>query len=188
MLVVVERSLRWTRVVLGSLQPLLELAIEQLALLALGAKLLLEALLSLGRPAAELVERGAEIVHRPRRGRRLVRDDRPQLGVERELGLAARTLDRERRCGHWRHASSVSEGRQAVRQCQRWPSSPTSSRGRAAATTPFKTAAAATSSTITPPGAGGTPPPAKRFAASTFSSNWRHGKCGPDGWCTMRSR
>src|SRR5262245_25839239 len=188
MLVVVERSLRRTWVVLGFLQPLLELSIEKLALLALGAELLLEALLALGRPAAELVERGSEIVHRPLGGRRLVRDHRPELRIERELGLAARTLDRERRRGHWRHASSVSGGRQAVRQCRRWPISSTSFPGRAAATTLFKTAAAATSTTTTVHGAGGIPPPATRSAVSTSSSSSRRGRCGRGAWCTTRSR
>src|SRR5207247_9515742 len=117
MLVVVERSLRRRRIVLGLLRTLLELAVEKLALLALGAELLLEALLALGGPGAELVERRAEIVHRPRRRRRLVRDDRLKLRIERELGLAARTIDRERGRDHGRHASSVAGGRQAVRQC-----------------------------------------------------------------------
>ena len=93
MLLVVERSLRWARIVLGLLQALLELAVEQLALLALGAELLFEALLTLGGLAAKLVERGPQVVDGPRRGRCLVRDDGPELGVERELGLAARALD-----------------------------------------------------------------------------------------------
>jgi hypothetical protein len=48
MLVVVERSLRGAGVVLGLLEPLLELAVQELALLTLGAELLLEALLPLG--------------------------------------------------------------------------------------------------------------------------------------------
>ena len=97
MLLVVERSLRRVGVVLGLLQAFLELAVEQLALLAFGPQLLPEALLALGRLGAEHVEGGAEIVDRSRGRRRLVGDDGPELGVDRELGLAARTLDRERR-------------------------------------------------------------------------------------------
>src|SRR5690348_8285508 len=100
MLVVIERSLGRPRIVLGPLEALLEFAVEQLALLALGAELLLEALLALCGPAAKLVEGGAQIIDGPRRRRRHVRDDGLELGVERELGLAARALDGERRVRH----------------------------------------------------------------------------------------
>jgi hypothetical protein len=50
MLLVVERSLRWTWIVLGPLEALLELPVQELALLALGSELLLKALLPLGGP------------------------------------------------------------------------------------------------------------------------------------------
>src|SRR2546427_10461094 len=96
MLLVVERSLRRGGVVLGLLQTLLELAIEELALLAFGAELLLEALLALGGLRAALVEGGAEIFDRPRGRRRLGRDDGLKLRIQRELGHAARALDRQR--------------------------------------------------------------------------------------------
>src|SRR5690348_11155016 len=100
MLVVIERSLGRPGIVLGPLEALLELAVEQLALLALGAQLLLETLLALGGPGAKLVEGRAQIVDGARRRRRNVRDDGLEVGVERELGLAARALDGERRVRH----------------------------------------------------------------------------------------
>src|SRR5947209_5047621 len=92
MLLVIERSLRRRGVVLGLLQPLLELAVEKLALLSLGAELLLEALLALGGLGAKLVEDGAE------------------LRVQRELSLAARALDGERRSGHGATLAAWPEG------------------------------------------------------------------------------
>src|SRR5256712_4335566 len=110
MLLVIERSLRRRGVVLGLLQPLLELAVEKLALLSLGAELLLEALLALGGLGAKLVERGAEIVDRARRRWRLVRDEGAELRVQRELGLAARALDGERRSGHGATLAAWPEG------------------------------------------------------------------------------
>src|SRR3989442_12892690 len=99
MLLVIERSLRRRGVVLGLLQPLLELAVEKLALLSLGAELLLEALLALGGLGAKLVERGAEIVDRARRRWRLVRDDGAELPGQRELGRPARAPAGARACG-----------------------------------------------------------------------------------------
>src|SRR5437867_3832365 len=110
MSLVVEWSLGRPGVVLGLLQARLELAVEKLALLALGAELLLEALLALGRLRAKLVERGAEVVDRSRRRRRLVRDDGPELRVQRELGLAARALDGERWLGHVAKLAACPEG------------------------------------------------------------------------------
>src|SRR5437867_3079170 len=110
MLLVVERSLRRPGGILGLFEALLELAVEKLALLALGAELLLEALLALGGLRPELVEGGAEVVDRPRGRRRLVRDDGLELGIQRELRLAARTLDRERRSGHGVKLAARPEG------------------------------------------------------------------------------
>src|SRR3989442_13657555 len=96
MLLVVVRSLGRPGIVLGPFEALLELPVEQLALLALGAELLLEALLPLGGLRAKLVERGAQIVDGPRRGRRLVRDHGSKPPGERGLGLAARAPGRGR--------------------------------------------------------------------------------------------
>src|SRR5215475_10689265 len=167
MLVVVERSLGRTGIVLGLLEALLELAVEQLALLALGAELLLEALLSFGGPRAKLVEGGAQVVDGTPRRRWLVRDDGPELGVERELGLAAGALDGERRVRHGAKLAVGPQGRQAVRQCRRWPISPTSFPGPAVGTTPFRNVGAGTSITTTARGAGGTRGHPRRSAAST---------------------
>src|SRR5215468_2074152 len=188
MLVVVERSLRRPRIVLGPLEALLELAVEELALLALGAELLLEALLSLGGPGAELVERGAQIVDGASRRRWLVRDDGAELSVERQLGPTAGALDGERSIGHGAKLAAGPQGRQAVRQCRRWAISPTSFPGRAAGTTRSRNVGAATSTTTTARGAAGTRPRPRTCAGSTSSSSSRRGSSGPDGWCTTRSR
>src|SRR5262245_18596754 len=167
MLLVVVQSLGRTGIVLGPLEAFLELPVEQLALLALGPELLLEALLPLGGLAAELVERGAQIVDGPRRGRRLVRDHGAKLRIERELGLAARALDGERRVRHGATLAARPQGRQAVRQCRRCPISPTSFPGRAVGTTPFRNVGAGTSTTTTAHGAAGTPAPPRTFGACT---------------------
>src|SRR5437879_6151166 len=165
MLLVVVRSLGRPGIVLGPFEALLELPVEQLALLALGAELLLEALLPLGGLRAKLVERGAQIVDGPRRGRRLVRDHGSKLRVERELGLAARALDRERRVRHSATLAARPQGRQAVRQCRRWATSPTSFPGPAVGTTRFRNVGAGTSTITTARGVGGTRVPPRTFAA-----------------------
>src|SRR5262249_48426684 len=188
MLVVVERSLGRTRIVLGPLEAFLELAVEELALLTLRAELLLEALLALGGPGAKLVEGGAQVVHRSRRRRWHVGDDGFELGVERQLGLAAGALDGERRVRHGAKLAVGPQGRQAVRQCRRWAISPTSFPGLAAGTTPSRNVGAATSTTTTARGADGTRVRPRTCGGSTSSSSFRHGSSGPDGWCTTRSR
>src|SRR5436309_3253005 len=188
MLVVVERSLGRRGIVLGPLEALLELAVQQLALLALGAELLLEALLALRGLRAELVEGGAQIVDGSSRRRRLVRDDGSKLRVERELGLAARALDGERRVGHGAKLAVGPQGRQAVRQCRRWAISPTSFPGPAVGTTPFRNVGGDTSITTTARGAGGTRALPRTSAVSTSSSSSRRGSSGRVAWCTTRSR
>src|SRR3989338_7227202 len=95
-LLVVEGTLGRVLRVFRLLQPLLELSVEQLALLPLGLHALLEALLDLGGARAELVEGRAEVVDRALRWGRLVADHGRELRIERELGLAAGTLDAER--------------------------------------------------------------------------------------------
>src|SRR5881296_3185506 len=124
-LLVVERTLRRVGRVLCLLQALLELAVEELALLPFRLDALAEALLDLSGARAQLVERRPEIFDRPCRRRRLVRDDGPELGVQRELGPASGALDRE---GLFRHGPNVAAGArsvkrgatpQVVRQCRR---------------------------------------------------------------------
>src|SRR5207245_1194280 len=188
MLLVVVQSLGRLGIVLGPLEAFLELPVEQLTLLAFGAELLLEALLPLGGLRAKLVERGAQIVDGPCRGRRLVRDDGSKLRVERELGLAARALDRERRVRHGATLAARPQGRQAVRQCRRWATSPTSFPGPAVGTTRSRNVGAGTSTITTARGAGGTRGPPRTFAASTSSSSSRRAKCGRAAWSTTRSR
>src|SRR5262245_26328435 len=188
MLLVVERSLWWPRIVLGPLETLLELAVEELTLLTFGTELLPEALLSLGGPGTELVERGAQIVDGASRRRRLVRDDGAELSVERQLGLTAGALDGERRIGHGAKLAVAPQGRQAVRQCRRWAISPTSFPGLAAGTTPSRNVGAATSTTTMARGADGTRARPRMCAGSTSSSSFRRGSSGPDAWCTTRSR
>src|SRR5258705_4923483 len=187
MLLVIERSLGWARIVLGLLQALLEIAAEQLAFLALGAELLLEALLTLGGLAAKLVERGTQVVDGPRRGRGLVRDDGAELGGEREAGLAGRAPDGERRVRHGVKLGAGPQRRQAVRQCRRWPISPTSFPGPEAGTTAFRNVGGATSTTTTARGADGTCPRPGTSAVSTSSSSSRRARCGPGEPFTTRS-
>src|SRR6267143_4109068 len=115
-LFVIEGTLRRVGRVLRLLEPLLELAVEELALLALCFHALLEPLLDLSGARAQLVERGAEIGDRARRRRRLVRDEGAQLGVERELGLAAGALDGE---GFLRHAPNLTARLEAVKRPRR---------------------------------------------------------------------
>src|SRR5262245_59110639 len=167
MLLVVVQSLGRAGIVLGPLEAFLELPVEQLAFLALGPELLLEALLPLGGLAAKLVERGAQIVDGPRWGWWHVRDHGAKLRVERELGLAARTLDGERPVRHGATLAARPQGRQAVRQCRRCPISPTSFPGPAAGTTPFRNVGDGTSITITARGAAGTRARPRTFAACT---------------------
>src|SRR5437773_10967291 len=100
MLLVVERSLRRVGRVLGLLQTFLEFAVAQLALVAFGAELLLEALLALGRPRPELVEGRTQAVDGAGRQRRFVHDQGAQQRVQRTLRLPAGTLDRERRLSY----------------------------------------------------------------------------------------
>src|SRR5438093_12792881 len=188
MLLVVVQSLGRLGIVLGPLEAFLELPVEQLTLLAFGAELLLEALLPLGGLRAKLVERGAQIVDGPCRGRRHVRDDGPKLRVERELGLAARALDRERRVRHGATLAARAQGRQAVRQCRRWAISPTSFPGPAVGTTRSRNVGAGTSITTTARGAGGTRALPRTSAVSTSSSSSRRGSSGRVAWCTTRSR
>src|SRR5438309_1660055 len=103
-LLVVEGALRRVGRVLRLLEALLELSVEDFALLPFRLDALAEALLDLGRARAQLVERSAEVGDRARRRGRLVRDHGPELRVQRELGLAARALDPE---GLLRHALTV---------------------------------------------------------------------------------
>src|SRR5262245_7146981 len=81
--------------VLGLLEPFLELAVEQLALLPLRLQLLAEAGLPLGGAGVERADGGAEIGHAPLARRVLVGDDSAQLGIDREFSLAAREGDDE---------------------------------------------------------------------------------------------
>src|SRR5947207_11884508 len=104
-LLVVERTFRRVGRVLRLLEALLELPVENLSLLALRFHALFEPLLDLRGARAQLVERDAEVGDRARRRRRLVRDEGAQLGIERELGLAAGALDGER---FLRHAPKLS--------------------------------------------------------------------------------
>src|SRR5881296_3864545 len=69
-LLVVERTLRRVGRVLRLLQALLELAVEELALLPFRLDALAEALLDLSGARAQLVERRPEIFDRPCRRRR----------------------------------------------------------------------------------------------------------------------
>src|SRR5262245_54527901 len=167
MLFVVERSPWRPGIVLGPLEAFLELPVQQLALVAFGAQLLLEALLALGGSGPKLVECGAQIVNGPRRRRWDVRDHGSKLRVERELGLAARTLDRERRVRHGATLAARPQRRQAVRQCRRCPISPTSFPGPAVGTTPFRNVGGATSITITARGVGGTRAPPRTCGGCT---------------------
>src|SRR3989338_320346 len=96
-LLVVEGTLGRVRRVFRLLQPLLELAVEHLALLPLGLHALFEALLDLGGAGTQLVERRAEVVDRALHRRGFVADHGRQLWIDRELGTAARALDAERR-------------------------------------------------------------------------------------------
>src|SRR4029434_5449222 len=167
MLLVVVRSFGRPGIVLGLLEAFLEFPVEELALLALGPELLLEALLPLGGLGAKLVERGAQIVDGARRGRCLVRDDGSKLRVERELGLAARALDGERRVRHGATLAARPQGRQAVRQCRRGPTSPTSFPGPVVGTTPSRNVGGGTSTTTMARGAGGTRARPRTCAVST---------------------
>src|SRR2546426_496187 len=112
-LLVVERTLRRVGRGLRLLQALLGLAVEELALLPFRLDALTEALLDLSGARAQLVERRPEIFDRARRRRRLVRDHGPELGVQRELGFAARALDPE---GLPRHALTVAAPRGTVKR------------------------------------------------------------------------
>src|SRR5262249_58995875 len=101
-------------------------------------------------------EGGAQIVEGGSGRRWFVRDDGPELGVERQLSLTAGALDGERPIGHGAKLAAGPQGRQAVRQCRRWAISPTSFPGLAAGTTPSRNVGAATSTTTTARGADGT--------------------------------
>src|SRR5207249_448285 len=112
-----EGALRRVGRVLRLLQALLELAVEELALLPFRLDALAEALLDLGGAPAQLVERPAEVGDRARRRRRLVRDHGPELWVQRELGLTARALD-GRTCWSRAHRSSApGDGQAALWRC-----------------------------------------------------------------------
>src|SRR5262245_6109935 len=100
MLVVVERSPRRGRVVLGLLEAFLELPVEHLGLLGLGLHLLPEALLALRRPRVEGSQRRAQIGQGPLARRLLVGDDDLELGIDRQFGFAARAGNNERRRSH----------------------------------------------------------------------------------------
>src|SRR6266849_4731286 len=95
MLVEVEGTPRGIGRVLRLLQAFLEFPIEHLALLGLRLHLLAEAGLALGGLRAQRAQRRAEVGHRALRRRRLVGDDGAQLGVDRELAVAARAHERE---------------------------------------------------------------------------------------------
>src|SRR5204862_1956791 len=99
MLLEVEGPPRGIRRVLRLLQAFLELPIEQLALLGLRFHLLAEARLALGRFRPERAQRRAKVSDGALGRRRLVRDDGAQLGIDRQLAVAARAHDRERGIG-----------------------------------------------------------------------------------------
>src|SRR5262245_21963227 len=111
MLLEVERPPRRAGVVLGFLEPLLELAIEELALLRLGLHLLPEALLALRGLAIERAEGGAEVGHGALAGRLLVGDHGAELRIDGQLAFTAGTDDGERR----RHGVFTLAGRHRAR-------------------------------------------------------------------------
>src|SRR5262249_22298065 len=109
--VVVVGPARWVRRVLGLLQALLELAIQQLPLLRFGLHLLAKALLALGRLGDELAEGVPEALRLAPKWRLFVGDHGLQLGIEGELGVTAGAGDGETRCSHERHCTESSPTR-----------------------------------------------------------------------------
>src|SRR5262245_8647294 len=100
MLLEVERPPRGAGVVLGFLEPLLELPVEELALLGLRLHLLPEALLALRGLAIERAEGGAEVGHGALARRLLVGDHGAELRIDGQLAFAAGADDGERRRSH----------------------------------------------------------------------------------------
>jgi len=103
-----DPATRRVRRVLGLLEPFLELAIEELALVRLRRPRLAKPLLALGGLGAQRAERRVEVGHRALARRLLVGNDRLDLGVNRQLCLTAGALDRE--CRRHRAEASIECG------------------------------------------------------------------------------